>query len=447
MDEVTIPALAPDKFDEVLGPERAAEFAAALDRRRSEQGAGTLWHINSTAAGGGVAEMLQSILSYLVGADVACRWLVIDGNDDFFAVTKQLHNLLHGDPGDGGGLPDDARDIYERALTDDTARIIELVQPGDAVILNDPQTLGLAPALRERGVGLIWACHIGADVASEESRAAWEFLAPYLAATDRQVFSRPQYVPDQLDRERVAIIPPCLDAFSPKNQLLDDDTVKAILAASGVVAGEESNPPEFTRQDQSIGKVAARADMIEVAPVPMDAPIVTQISRWDALKDHAGVMTGFVDHVPESFGAHLILVGPSPESVTDDPEGLQVLEELKAQWAALPDNQRARVHVACLPMDDLEENAAIVNALQRRSQVIVQKSLAEGFGLTVAEAMWKADRPSVAGSVASRTRSTTAHRGCSSTTRRTPPSWDRPSAACSTIRSTPPGSAPRGVKA
>jgi trehalose synthase len=394
MDEVTIPALPPDKFDDILGPERAAEFAAALDRRRSEQGDGTLWHINSTAAGGGVAEMLQSILSYIVGAGITCRWLVIDAHDGFFALTKQLHNLLHGDPGDGAGLPDDARDIYERALSDEIEQIVELVQPGDAVILNDPQTLGLAPALRERGAQLIWACHIGADTVNEESRTAWKFLAPYAACTERQVFSRPQYVPDEFDRDQVAIIPPCLDAFSPKNQTLDDDAIRAILTASGVVPGEASGAAEFTRQDQSIGKVTARADMMEDAPIPADARIVTQISRWDSLKDHAGVMTGFVEHVPESLGAHLVLAGPSPESVTDDPEGLQVIEDLKAQWAALPDDQRARVHLACLPMDDLEENAAIVNALQRRSDVIVQKSLAEGFGLTVAEAMWKG-RPTV----------------------------------------------------
>jgi trehalose synthase len=126
--------------------------------------------------------------------------------------------------------------------------------------------------------------------------------------------------------------------------------------------------------------------------------VVTQISRWDPLKDHEGVMRGFVDHVPEELEAHLILAGPSPESVTDDPEGADTLAALVEYWENLPPPSRSRVHIACLPMSDAEENAAIVNALQRRSDAVIQKSLAEGFGLTVAEAMWKA-RPTIASRV------------------------------------------------
>jgi trehalose synthase len=134
--------------------------------------------------------------------------------------------------------------------------------------------------------------------------------------------------------------------------------------------------------------------MIEDAPIPSDATLVVQVSRWDPLKDHVGVMAGFCDHGPADEGIHLVLVGPDPESVTDDPEGTASLEELKETWRRLPADKRRQVHIACLPMDDVDENAAIVNALQRRAAVVVQKSLAEGFGLTVAEAMWKA-RPTV----------------------------------------------------
>jgi trehalose synthase len=123
---------------------------------------------------------------------------------------------------------------------------------------------------------------------------------------------------------------------------------------------------------------------------------VTQVSRWDRLKDPVGVIKGFAEHVAPAFDdVHLMLAGPAVAAVSDDPEGQEVLDECRDAWAKLPDDVRARTHLACLPMEDGEENAAIVNALQHRADVVVQKSLAEGFGLTVAEAMWKS-RPVVA---------------------------------------------------
>ena len=128
--------------------------------------------------------------------------------------------------------------------------------------------------------------------------------------------------------------------------------------------------------------------------MPHDAPLVVQVSRWDRLKDPAGVLRAFAEHCRHPH-AHLLLAGPSVADVADDPEGSEVWEEIRAQRERLDPRLRARVHLACLPMDDVEENAAMVNALQRRADVVVQKSLAEGFGLTVAEAMWKS-RPVVA---------------------------------------------------
>jgi trehalose synthase len=126
--------------------------------------------------------------------------------------------------------------------------------------------------------------------------------------------------------------------------------------------------------------------------------LIVQVSRWDHAKDMAGVMQAFADHVAGRSDAHLLLVGPSVAGVQDDPEGGQVLQECMAQWHALPEGVRGRVHLACLPMRDIEENAAIVNAIQRHATVVTQKSLAEGFGLTVAEAMWKG-RPVVASAI------------------------------------------------
>lgn len=216
--------------------------------------------------------------------------------------------------------------------------------------------------------------------------------------TEYQIFSRPQYVWEGLDPSRVAIIPPCIDAFSAKNQPLDDGTVTSILDAAGLLPARSAAVAGFTRIDETTGRVATRAGMIEDAPLPTTAQVIAQVSRWDPLKDHVGVMTGFCDYVPPDDGIHLVLAGPDPESVADDPEGQQTLAELRAARDGLHPECRRRVHIACLPMDDVDENAAIVNALQRRADVIVQKSLAEGFGLTVAEAMWKG-RPTVASRV------------------------------------------------
>ena len=151
----------------------------------------------------------------------------------------------------------------------------------------------------------------------------------------------------------------------------------------------------FTRSDGTPGRIERRVDMLEEAPVDLGDGLVLQVSRWDRLKDPIGVLGAFVERVCDSSSAHLMLAGPSTEAVADDPEGAQVYAEVRDAWHELPVPVRRRVHLASLPMDDIEENAAVVNALQRSAQVVLQKSLAEGFGLTVAEAMWKR-RPVVA---------------------------------------------------
>jgi trehalose synthase len=198
----------------------------------------------------------------------------------------------------------------------------------------------------------------------------------------------------------MAVIPPCIDAFAPKNQILAPPAVDAVLRAARILDPPEGDraAPAFRHLDGSPGRVVRRAEMIQDLPIPPGAPIVLQVSRWDPLEDPLGVLQGFVRHVPDELGAHLVLAGPAVESVSDDPEGEQVLQRVRRAAAALPHTARDRLHLACLPMDDLEENGAMVNALQRRADVIVQKSLAEGFGLTVSEGMWKA-RPLVASRV------------------------------------------------
>ncbi|HVV76511.1 MAG TPA: glycosyltransferase [Mycobacteriales bacterium] len=395
MNEVEIAPRPVGRFADVLAADDFERFTVDVRDAKARLAGHTLWHVNSTAEGGGVAEMLQSILGYLTESDLPVRWLVIDGNDEFFAVTKRIHHLLHGQPGDDGPLGEAEREIYEQTLAAELPALLERVNEGDAVILHDPQTLGLAPGLAGAGAHVVWSCHIGADAPNDSTRRAWEFLLPYTEATRHQIFSRRQYGWENLDPANVTVIPPCIDAFSAKNQHLDADAAAAILDVAGVVADPSATAtPEYVGRDGNPGRVTRRATMYEDEPLPADASLVVQVSRWDPLKDHVGVMLGFCEHGPTDPDSHLLLVGPDPESVTDDPEGQESLAELKETWRALPDDKRRRVHIACLPMDDVDENAAIVNALQQRADVVVQKSRAEGFGLTVAEAMWKA-RPMV----------------------------------------------------
>jgi trehalose synthase len=196
----------------------------------------------------------------------------------------------------------------------------------------------------------------------------------------------------------VSVIPPSIDAFSAKNQAMAPSEVTAILRAAGAEPGMPAVPPVFVRRDGTPGRVDRPAELSGSLPLPGSVPAVMQVSRWDRLKDPIGVLDAFRDAIGPRSDAQLVLVGPSTAAVADDPEGAEVLAEIARRRVGCPADIRDRIHLFSLPMDDVEENAAIVNALQRRADVVVQKSLAEGFGLTVAEAMWKA-RPVVASRV------------------------------------------------
>lgn len=393
MSALTHVAVAPmplDRFKGVLSPEAWEEIEETVRTGRIALEGRVVWNVNSTARGGGVAEMLRSMLSYSRSVGVDARWVVIGGNPEFFTLTKRLHNKLHGHPGDGGPLGEAEHRVYEEALEEPAAELKELMRPGDILLLHDPQTAGLVPAI-DNGTHVVWRSHIGRDQPNEHVDEAWNFLIDYVRPAERWVFSREKYVPPGLDHDRVTIVPPSIDAFSPKNQFLDDDTVAAIVTTAGLVEGDPTvGTPTFTREDGTPGRVDRKADLGDAGPAPADAPLVTQVSRWDRLKDPVGVLQGFVDHIaPHVPDAHLILAGPAVAAVSDDPEGADVLAEVQAAAGKLSPELRSRVHLAALPMDDAEENAATVNALQRASTVVVQKSIAEGFGLTVAEAMWK----------------------------------------------------------
>ncbi|MFN2465769.1 MAG: glycosyltransferase [Candidatus Dormibacteria bacterium] len=396
VSQVEIAPLPPERYEDVLSSAAAEEFRRDRVRAQELFAGRTIWNVNSTASGGGVAEMLRSLIAYARGAEVDTRWAVIGGSSDFFTITKRVHNHLHDFEGDGGPLGDAERRRYEQSLVDSADELCRLVQPRDLVLLHDPQTAGLIPKLKALGVPVVWRCHVGIDTPSDLARNAWRFLIDYVRQADAYVFSRQTFVWEGLEDARTHLIMPSIDAFSPKNREMEEDQVLAILAASGLLAGgADPASARYTRQDGAEALIAHRATVNEVAQLQPGDRTILQVSRWDHLKDPLGVISGFAAHIAPRSDAHLVYAGPAVEAVSDDPEGKAVLEESISAWKALAEEQRARIHLVALPMDDGEENAAMVNALQRHAFAVVQKSTAEGFGLTVAEAMWKA-RPVVA---------------------------------------------------
>lgn len=360
----------------------------------------TIWHVNTTAVGGGVAELLRSAITRHEQAGIRARWLVMKSGHDFFGITKQLHHFFHGSQGDGRELGDAEFGTYQSTTRQAAAHALRFMTPGDVVLLHDPQTLGMAPVLRQAGMRVAWRSHIGTSSAGPAVAAAWRFLAPFLAAPLRTVFSLPEYVPSGLTAERVRIIAPAIDETSDKCRPMAEAETHRVLAAIGLV---DAPSPQDQEVDAVLAAYTARRVRVwQDQPLGLHVPALLQLARWDPLKDMAGTLTAFVRHIAPETDAHLVLAGPDPADIADDPENLAVFDALLRDRAALPEATRRRVHLVALGLADddaeLRANALVVNALQRHASVIAQKSLEEGFGLAVAEAMWKS-RPVVASAV------------------------------------------------
>jgi trehalose synthase len=400
LPEVVVTPETPSLLSGTIGAERSAVLDADLHDLRERLEARLMVDVNSTRSGGGVAEMLHRVLRYARGAGIDARWFTIEGDSAFFALTKRLHHLLHGRDAAGPLLGPGTAAHYASISECNAQALLGTVRPGDLVTLHDPQVAGLAAPLRRAGVRVVWRCHIGSDVDNEYTALAWEFLRPFLDTADAYVFSRAQYVPQWLTGRPVAVIQPSIDPLSAKNRPLEPQAAAAIVSRIGLRARERTSAPAlYRRADGSTGAVRRDPALLySVSPPPPDAPLVVQISRWDPLKDMAGVMAAFAAAGQSLAPVHLALVGPDISEVSDDPEGSRVFGQCVDLWHRLPVRARSRIHLACLPLTDAEENAVMVNALQRQAAVITQKSLAEGFGLTVTEAMWKG-RPVVASAV------------------------------------------------
>jgi trehalose synthase len=378
------------------------------------------FHISSTSTGGGVAEILRFLVPYFNDIGLESHWLVIKGDEEFFSITKRIHNGLHGFSSKGSCMLYGAEhEHYKKISKENLEFILQKVRPGDICICHDPQTAGMIKGLGDAGIFCIWRCHIGNELSNNhEAVRAWDFLKEYVMHADRFAFSMKEFAPDWIPSTKLLVIQPSIDPFCPKNQHMEFSMCKKILFKAGLLdhpeiteisemvvdRGEEDEgeiedskedednlPASYLRLNGSLGIIKNPADSMHAGPLPsLNEPLIVQISRWDHLKDMSGVMRAFTEYIlPEFPNSNLILAGPAVSSVSDDPEGFSVWNSTLMVWRQLPHFERARVQLVSLPMEDIEENAAIVNALQRCATIITQKSLYEGFGLTITEAMWK----------------------------------------------------------
>lgn len=301
----------------------------------------TIKMINSTAVGGGVAEMLNRLVPLLSELEVPTHWDVITGGNDFFEVTKAFHNALHGAPYQ---LTQAAKDIF-LMYNEQNRRRMQFGE--DIVVIHDPQPAGLVLSRPQTPAHWVWRCHI--DL-SNPNAEVWQFLRPFVEQYDAAIFSSQSFT-QQLSIPQYLFYP-CIDPLSEKNKELPDSQVQEICDEFGI--------------DRS-------------------RPIVTQVSRFDRLKDPVGVVQAY-KLAKKYVDCQLVLAGGG---ASDDPEGAAVLQEVKEAAGNDPD----------IIILDLPPWCAVqINAIQRASTIIVQKSLKEGFGLTVTEALWKG-KPTIAGAV------------------------------------------------
>jgi trehalose synthase len=221
----------------------------------------------------------------------------------------------------------------------------------------------------------------------------------FVEEAERCIFSTLRFAPSWLSPDRFTVISPSIDPLTAKNMPLSPSEVRRVLAAAGLVSDDGGGAVgDVPLGNGRAGRLRFPASMVSDQPPPVAAPLVVQVSRWDRMKDMEGVMNGFAAQFDPALGAHLLLAGPAVDGVADDPEATEVYRECQALRASMPAGIRRCVHLAALATESPVENAIVTNALQRHAAIVCQKSLAEGFGLTVAEAMWKS-RPVIATAV------------------------------------------------
>ena len=324
-------------YEPVVGKSYIEELRMLASRLSGK----TVLNINSTLVGGGVAEILSRVVPLLNQLGVDVRWQIISGDPQFFKVTKRLHNALHGK---AESISDDDFSLF---LETTEQNLSQIDLSGDILFIHDPQPVALIAKKSDIGKKWIWRCHI--DISHPDSRV-WEFVKQFVVNYDAAVLSSPNFA-QQLPIRQV-FAPPSIDPLSDKSKELSAEAVNAALTKYGL------DP---------------------------DKPIILQVSRFDRLKDPLGVIKVF-ELVRKNFVCQLVLAGGT---ASDDPESEEVLHEVRERAGGNPD-----IHI----LDIAAGSDIDINALQRAATIIMQKSLREGFALTIAEALWKA-KPVVASAV------------------------------------------------
>lgn len=324
-------------YREIVGPGVIDELRVLADRVGNRR----MQHINSTSVGGGVAEILTRMIPLFRELGVEASWDLIKGDQAFFNVTKAFHNALH------GKIEEISQEMFDLFRSTTEMNLAEMNFTGEVIFIHDPQPAGLIARKKDIGRHWVWRCHI--DVSTPQL-AVWDFLRPYVEQYDSAIFSMPDFA-QQLPIPQFRIAP-SIDPLSDKNKPLPKEEIERVLEKYHI------NPSR---------------------------PILTQISRFDRLKDPLGVIAAY-KMVKKRQNCQLVLAGGG---APDDPEGAQVLLEVQEAAANDPD-----IHVLLLPpFSDIE-----INALVRGSTIVIQKSIREGFGLTVSEALWKR-KPVIGGAV------------------------------------------------
>ncbi len=327
-------------YKEIVGSETIYELVQMANILKGIK----IVHINSTKFGGGVAEILAAMIPLTNALGIETRWEVINGTGDFFDCTKQFHNALQGEK----QIIPNARllKVYEQVNSENAERLKSSLESADIVFIHDPQPAALIASFPNKKNKWVWRCHIDA---SNPNRAIWKFLRGYVSRYDASIFSLVDFV--QALPHPTFLVPPSIDPLTEKNMPLSDDEVASIYPRFGI------DP---------------------------DQPMILQVSRFDLFKDPLGVIESYRLAKKFKRGLQLVLAGGG---APDDPEGEIILNRVKASAEGDSD-----IHILFLPPD----SHRTINALQRASNIVLQKSLKEGFGLTVTEALWKS-KPVIGG--------------------------------------------------
>ena len=309
------------------------DLTAELELLRRELRGIRVCHINSTPFGGGVAELLYSCVALLRGMGIKAEWRIISASEQFFSITKSFHNALQ------GAEHSPTKQELDTYMATNAANAQRFVPAYDVIIVHDPQPAAIRSFSRNGSARWIWRCHIDTSAANPHVLG---FLKPYISNYDQAIFSLGEFIPSDLQLSLLQLIPPGIDPLSPKNQELPLERCVEFVKSRGL---------------------------------DTDRPIVTQVSRFDIWKDPLGVVAAYRMAKEDIPGLQLVLIG---SLARDDPEGLSMIESVEAEV----EGDRDVFIFYNLP--DIE-----VNAFQRVSDIVIQKSIREGFGLTVSEAMWK----------------------------------------------------------